>query len=70
MAMPPAGKISLDRLRDLVGRGEIDTIVAAVCDMQGRLIGKRHPCLAARPAGTALTPQPPLPLRSDKGTAC
>ena len=41
MAMPPAGKISLDRLRDLVGRGEIDTIVAAVCDMQGRLIGKR-----------------------------
>jgi glutamine synthetase len=35
------GKISVDDLQALVASGEIDTIVTAICDMQGRLIGKR-----------------------------
>jgi len=35
------GKISGDELARLVATGQIDTIVTAVCDMQGRLIGKR-----------------------------
>jgi len=35
------GKITLDDLTALVAAEEIDTIVTAVCDMQGRLIGKR-----------------------------
>ncbi len=35
------GKISGDELARLVAAGQIDTIVTAVCDMQGRLIGKR-----------------------------
>jgi glutamine synthetase len=35
------GRIGRDRLRELVDRGEIDTVVTAVCDMQGRLVGKR-----------------------------
>ncbi len=35
------GKISVDDLTALVADGEIDTIVTAICDMQGRLIGKR-----------------------------
>ena len=30
-------------------------------------VRQRRPHLAAEPAGTALTPRPPLPLRSDKG---
>ena len=37
----PQGKISVDELRALVASGEIDTVVTAVCDMQGRLVGKR-----------------------------
>ncbi len=32
---------TLDQLRDAVGRGEIDTVVVAFTDMQGRLMGKR-----------------------------
>ena len=35
------GKISVEDLVALVAANEIDTIVTAVCDMQGRLIGKR-----------------------------
>ena len=35
------GKISVDELTALVSAGDIDTIVTAVCDMQGRLVGKR-----------------------------
>jgi glutamine synthetase len=35
------GKIDIEALGDLVGSGEIDTVVAAFTDMQGRLIGKR-----------------------------
>src|SRR6185437_7972732 len=33
--------LSLDELRDAVDRGEIDTLVVAFTDMQGRLMGKR-----------------------------
>ncbi|MFN8591526.1 MAG: glutamine synthetase family protein [Thermomicrobiales bacterium] len=35
------GKISVEQLSALVAADEIDTIVTAVCDMQGRLVGKR-----------------------------
>ncbi len=33
--------MTLDELKDLVERGEVDTVVLALCDMQGRLMGKR-----------------------------
>jgi glutamine synthetase len=33
--------LTLDSLRDLVAEGEIDTVLTCVCDMQGRLMGKR-----------------------------
>jgi glutamine synthetase len=33
--------IAVTDLQELVATGEIDTVVTAVCDMQGRLIGKR-----------------------------
>src|SRR4051812_46730339 len=33
--------MTLDQLRAAVERGEIDTVVIALCDMQGRLQGKR-----------------------------
>lgn len=36
-----SGVISLEQLKQLVASGEIDTVISAVCDMQGRLIGKR-----------------------------
>ncbi len=36
-----SGIISVDQLIGLVERGEIDTVISAVCDMQGRLVGKR-----------------------------
>lgn len=35
------GKISLDDLRKMVAAGDIDTVLVAGIDMQGRLIGKR-----------------------------
>jgi glutamine synthetase len=35
------GKLDLDRLSDMVASGEIDTVVAAFTDLQGRLMGKR-----------------------------
>jgi glutamine synthetase len=41
MASTAAGKIGVDELADLVAAGEIDTVVTAICDMQGRLVGKR-----------------------------
>jgi glutamine synthetase len=34
--------LSVEELRDQVERGEIDTVVAAFTDMQGRLLGKRE----------------------------
>ena len=35
------GLLTLDQLSDLVTSGEIDTVVMAMPDMQGRLVGKR-----------------------------
>jgi glutamine synthetase len=35
------GMLTLDELEKLIGTGEIDTVVVAFTDMQGRLIGKR-----------------------------
>lgn len=37
----PAGRLTLEDLRAQVASGEIDTVVAAMVDMQGRLMGKR-----------------------------
>ncbi|MTI17577.1 glutamine synthetase [Rhodobacteraceae bacterium RKSG542] len=36
-----AGKLTFDELRQAVATGEIDTVIAAQVDMQGRLMGKR-----------------------------
>lgn len=36
-----ASRLTLDRLRQLVADGSIDTVVLAMTDMQGRLQGKR-----------------------------
>ncbi len=36
-----AGNLTFDQLKKAVAAGEIDTVVAALVDMQGRLIGKR-----------------------------
>lgn len=41
MSGVPQGKIILDELRTLVANDEIDTIVTAITDMQGRMVGKR-----------------------------
>ena len=35
------GMLTLDELRDLVARGEIDTVITAFPDLYGRLMGKR-----------------------------
>jgi glutamine synthetase len=35
------GMLTLDELAARIEFGEIDTVIAAVCDMQGRLVGKR-----------------------------
>src|SRR5690348_13059867 len=35
------GPMNLEELRERVDTGEIDTVVLAFCDMQGRLAGKR-----------------------------
>src|SRR4051794_12912054 len=37
----PDGMISVDELKGLVEAGAVDTVIAAICDMQGRLVGKR-----------------------------
>ncbi|MEO1016225.1 MAG: glutamine synthetase, partial [Pseudomonadota bacterium] len=36
-----AGQLTIDELKAAVGAGDIDTVVAAQVDMQGRLMGKR-----------------------------
>ena len=36
-----AGNLSIDELGSLVDEGEIDTVIVAFTDMQGRLVGKR-----------------------------
>lgn len=41
MSTTRAGRISLDQLLDAIGQDEIDTVITAACDMQGRLVGKR-----------------------------
>jgi glutamine synthetase len=38
---PRTGNLSLEDLAALVGVGEIDTVIVAFTDMQGRLVGKR-----------------------------
>ncbi|UCH38842.1 MAG: glutamine synthetase [Gammaproteobacteria bacterium] len=35
------GNLNLDALKEKVARGEIDTVITAIPDMQGRLMGKR-----------------------------
>ena len=37
----PSGMLTLDHLRSMVEAGEIDTVLVAITDMQGRLQGKR-----------------------------
>jgi glutamine synthetase len=39
--MSRPGMLGVDELRDLVARGEVDTVLVAMTDMQGRLQGKR-----------------------------
>jgi glutamine synthetase len=41
MTSTKSGMIAVTELQEMVAAGEIDTIVTAVCDMQGRLVGKR-----------------------------
>jgi hypothetical protein len=36
-----SGKLTVQELRDLVGSGQLDTVLVAITDMQGRLQGKR-----------------------------
>jgi glutamine synthetase len=39
--VPRRGMLTLEQLRVLVAEGEVDTVVLAFTDMQGRLAGKR-----------------------------
>ena len=41
MAGELRGLISVEQLRRLVASGRVTTVVNAICDMQGRLMGKR-----------------------------
>ncbi|HYM69752.1 MAG TPA: glutamine synthetase family protein [bacterium] len=41
MTQPATGRLTLDELRQNVANGEVDTVIAAMVDMQGRLLGKR-----------------------------
>ena len=41
MAVVMAGKLTFDELKQAVAEGRIDTVIAALVDMQGRLMGKR-----------------------------
>ena len=36
------GRLTLDELRDLAGKGEVDTVVVGFTDHYGRLLGKRY----------------------------
>ncbi len=36
-----AGQLTFDELKKAVAEGRIDTVLACIVDMQGRLIGKR-----------------------------
>jgi glutamine synthetase len=37
----PTSMLTVDELKMRIESGEIDTVISAVCDMQGRLVGKR-----------------------------
>jgi len=39
--IPPSGNLSIEQLTELTESGEIDTVIVAFTDMQGRLVGKR-----------------------------
>jgi glutamine synthetase len=41
LAVGRSGRLTLDELRDLVGRGHIETVVVGFTDHYGRLLGKR-----------------------------
>jgi glutamine synthetase len=41
VAFLPKGLLTLAQLRDLVAQGQVDTVVNALPDLQGRLVGKR-----------------------------
>ncbi|MEA2598750.1 MAG: glutamine synthetase, partial [Thermomicrobiales bacterium] len=41
MSRQASGTINVDELLRRIDTGEIDTVISAVCDMQGRLVGKR-----------------------------
>ena len=61
--------LTVDELREEVERGSIDTVVAALPDMQGRLMGKRFHArffleMAVRYAGMKT---PPMVLPSGYG---
>src|SRR5512132_4085080 len=38
----PEGHVTLDQLRELVDRGDVDTVIVAFSDHYGRLMGKRY----------------------------
>jgi glutamine synthetase len=38
---PVSGNLSVERLNELIDAGEVDTVIIAFTDMQGRLVGKR-----------------------------
>ncbi len=40
-ATPNTGMLTVPRLEELVASREIDTVIIAFTDMQGRLVGKR-----------------------------
>src|SRR5918993_2003691 len=37
----PTGYLTLDQLRNAISEGDVDTVIVAFTDMQGRLVGKR-----------------------------
>jgi glutamine synthetase len=41
LTVPASGNLTVERLYELVDAGEIDTVIVAFTDMQGRLVGKR-----------------------------
>jgi glutamine synthetase len=41
MPLVDRGLLTIDQLRQFVADGTIDTVINAICDMQGRLMGKR-----------------------------
>jgi glutamine synthetase len=40
-AVPKRGMLTVDELRNDIESGAIDTVIVAITDMQGRLMGKR-----------------------------